>query len=456
MKKGITGVLIAALFLTLAGCGTKQVSYEKVQSSGKSDNEINQEATAGTSLVETLGVEERWEEKVSLDGGDTFTINAEVSVPDVTEMNLMEVAEYYYTPEDKKRVAEYFLEEGSIQVDLEQVPTKESIAENIKNWDRVLEEAVIEEQIEVAKSEKKKQEDLLIEAPKADEIELSPGEYKQDYFKGSKEGREYKLGFDIDEEAHVSQWLLYAENDEEFNETGAQGWMQSNALSENKCTISEEEAEAKALKICEDLGITNMASIRVMAIEWVDSDEQRKEINGYYIVLGRENKGVAIEAGNYLTVNEMYYRNAEVGGKTPYEPELIDIGINDNGIFWMRYTGILSVEKEGTSVKLLGFDQIKEAFREEITDKNLIWNMNASNLDLIYFRIMDKKQMGKYAYVPAWRLSPFEIGVGGLGTSVSVQSCIVINAIDGTPVDMEEEGATIYIEPEVLLSAEFR
>ena len=82
MKKSITGILLTALFLIMTGCGTEQVSY-KEKSSGQEDSEISQEASAGTTLMETLGVEEEWKERISLDNGKMFHIAAQVSVPGV-------------------------------------------------------------------------------------------------------------------------------------------------------------------------------------------------------------------------------------------------------------------------------------------------------------------------------------------------------------------------------------
>ncbi len=451
MKKKYIGILAMTVLFALSGCGTKQVSYEVEKTSSGKDSKISQEESAGTTLMETLGVEEEWTEKVSLDGGDSFHIAAEVSVPDVPKMSLMEVSEYYYTSEDKKRVAEHFFDEGSIQVNLEAVPTKDNIARTVQEWEKALErfeEEGIEEKIAIAKSEKKKQESLLNEAPKADEISLSPDDYLQDSFKGLIDGKEFELDFDINEEEHISQWTLCAslETYKEFNETGAEFWSPGIAF-DNKCALSKEEAEKKAVQICEELGITSMAPVRVKAVQWGD----QKENNGYYVVLGRENAGVVMEPVTYFTGNEQFYRDTEYGGKTPYEQEIIDIGINDNGVFWMRYSGSLSVDKEGTEVKLLSFDQIKEAFRKEIISNDIIWSgMDAHNLDLIYFRFMNEKQSGKYTYVPVWRLTPYEVE-SGMGSNVAEWNCIFINGIDGSPVDIDEAGGNYYVAPESLL-----
>ena len=445
MKKSITGILLTALFLIMAGCGTKQVSYKEEKSSGQEDSQISQEESAGTTLMETLGVEEEWKERISLDNGKMFHIAAQVSVPDVPKMSLMEVSEYYYKPEDKKRVAEYFLDEGSIQVNVDMVPTKEMLEEEIKLWDKAIEgaqEQGMKEDIEVARSEKKKREGLLNEAPGTDEIELSPGDYKEDYFMGSREGKEYSLNFDINEEEHISQWYLSAMHPDEFNETGALWWLTGNA-SDNKCTMTKEEAEKKAVQICEELGITGMAPAQVSTVQWGDE----KENNGYCIVMGRDNAGVVIKPARYHTKNEMFYRNTELGGKTPYEQECIEIGINDKGIFSMCYRGCLSVDKEGTEIKLLTFEQVKEAFRKEIIGKNIAWlEKEAHNLDLIYFRFMDENQPGKYTYIPVWRLAAYEIEPA-VGYTASEKDCIMINAIDGSSVDIDEVGGNYYVDP---------
>ncbi len=449
MKKKYIGILVAVFFLMLTGCGTKQVAYEEEKSSKKKDSEVSQEESAGTTLMETLGVEEEWKERISLDSGKMFHIAAEVSVPDVPKMSLMEVSEYYFTPEDKKRVAEYFLDGGSIQVNVGMVPTKEWIEEKIKLWDNALEgaqEQGMEEDIEVARSEKKKLEGLLNEAPKTDEVELSPGDYKEDHFMGSRDGKEYTLDFDINEEEHISQWSLCTMNPDEFNETGATWWLSGKA-SDNKCTMTKEEAEKKAVDICKELGITGMVPVQVDTVQWGEQEEN----NGYCIVLGRENAGVVIKPTRYHTKNEIFYRNTELGGKTPYEQECIEIGINDKGVFWMCYRGSLSVDKEGTEIKLLTFDQAKEAFREEIIGKNIAWpEKEAHNLDLIYFRFMDDNQSGKYTYIPVWRLASYEIEYA-TGYTASEKDCIMINAIDGSPVDIDEVGGNYYVDPEAVL-----
>ena len=109
------------------------------------------------------------------------------------------------------------------------------------------------------------------------------------------------------------------------------------------------------------------------------------------------------------------------------------------------------MDKEGTEVKLLVFDQIKEAFRKEIISENISWtSMDANNLDLIYFRFMDEKQPEKYTYVPVWRLTPYELEPG-MGAVVSEWNCIFINAIDGSPVDIDEVGGSYYMDPEIVL-----
>ncbi len=449
MKKKYMGILAAVLFLMLTGCGTERVTYEEEKSSRQKNSEINQEESAGTTLMETLGVEEEWKERITLDNGKIFHIAAQVSVPDVPRMSLMEVSEYYYTPEDKKRIAEYFLDKGSIQVDLGRVYTKERIEEEIKLWDKALEGAQkqgMEEHIEVARSEKKKLEGLLNETSRMDEIDMYPGDYTEDYFTGSREEKEYVLSFEINEEEHISNWNLSAEHTEEFNETGEKWWLSGNA-SDNKCTMTKEEAEKKAVQICKELGITGMVPAQVSTVQWGDQQEN----NGYCIVLGRENAGVVIKPALYFTKNEMSYRNTESGGKTPYEQERIEIGINDKGLFWMCYNGSLSVDKEGTEIKLLAFDQVKEAFRKEIISKNIAWSeKEAHNLDLIYFRFMDENQSGKYTYIPVWRLSAYEIeyATGYMG---SEKDCIMINAIDGSWVDIDEVGGSYYVPPKEVL-----
>ncbi len=63
---------------------------------------------------------------------------------------------------------------------------------------------------------------------------------------------------------------------------------------------------------------------------------------------------------------------------------------------------------------------------------------------------MDDNQSGKYTYIPVWRLASYEIEYA-TGYTASEKDCIMINAIDGSPVDIDEVGGNYYVDPEAVL-----
>lgn len=441
MKKYM-GILAAVLCLALTGCGTQEVSYEDVESTGNQGmeaetdqgTEAETEETAGAALAETLGVEEVWKDTVTADTGEVLNISAEVTVPEVSGLYSMEVSEYYYTPEDKKRTAQYFMDAESIQVDMDAVPTKENLKIQIERWERAVEHAKeqdLEDKAAAANAEKQRLEELLNEAPAAADIETEPGDYSQNYFKGKKGDIEYLLGFDIDEEKNISSWTLNAADYAKFNTVGAMYCFPQYTSQQNQCTMSVENAQNKALQTCEELGIAGMQVKRVESVLWGDEEE----INGYWITLSRGINGVAVDIDQPF-LNEELPADTE---KRPYEVESITIGLNDSGIFQMIYEGILAAGGTGESVKMLDFEQVKEVFRKELAKTPV----DVHYAQLAYVRVMDETQNDQYSYIPVWKLLLREVNY--TREYISEDQVVYINAIDGSRIDLEENGLLGYI-----------
>lgn len=434
MKKRYFGILTLALFLILTGCGERETSQKK-------GSEQEDEEMAGGSLADALGVENAWKDSINTEKGETVAVNAEVTVPEVSELYTMSMSEYYYTSEDKERVIGKLFDSGSVKVDLEAVPTKENLTTKIEAWEKAIEkskEEGMEDKAAAAVNEKKKLEDLLGAAPKASDVGEDPGDYAQDYYKGTREGKEYTLGFDMDESNNISSWIFQAVDFKEFNTSGAEGFYSKYTSQENKCSMSVEEAGNQAVKICEGLGIENMRAGYTEPLVWLGD-----EINGYCVTLTREISGVAVEAEKYYTSEESYLDTESQ--KPPFAPESITIALNDNGIVQMIYEGILFQGDMGSSVKLLSFEQIKQAFCEEIAKTGRTGHF----LDLIYLRVKDEAQDGNYKYIPVWKLSEYE--TEQTGTVALVDNTSLINAIDGSPVDIEQQGLIEYADPEWIL-----
>lgn len=463
-KRGILCALMLIGVLALTGCGKKEVSYneekDQTEQSDKKQDEEQGNAAAG-SLREALGAEDRWTERIESDAGMNVNVAADVIIPDVSDMYTSQVSEYYYTSADKQKVAEYFLDKDSIKVDVDNMLTKENLTADIDDWDKNLKIFTELEkesdffdgsQIPVVENEKNRLEALLADAPAAADVSEDVGDYSQDYYKGSKDGADYTLKFCADKENNMSSWQLKAKEYKDFNESGYENYETTKSISENNCTMSEDEARDKAEKICEELELPNMQTAYTNVIKWVKSDDDlqslgkgEREYNGYEIILTRSINGAISDAKEYL--NETPYLDTQQKNR-PYQIERVIVRLNDKGIIDMEYQGIMNEGETGEAVKLLGFDQIKEALRQEMT-KNGDQDITYASLTLEYLRISNEENGEEYSYIPAWRLRMSDDMLD------MTMYNIWVNAIDGTVIDYDKQCSVRYFYPEeIIMTAE--
>lgn len=449
IKKIMVWMSMVSLLIVAAGCGRQEVSYEDDDIAATDDqtvvNEGNVGDAAGGTLKESLGIGEewRWSEDIGNDTG-IVEVAAELVIPEVSQMYTVEVEKYFYTPEDKKRVLDYFLDIDSVKVDLENVslPTKEHISEEIASLEDSLEQlkqdgedtAYVETKIATLKLQ-------LADAPDASDVSEDVGDYSQNYYMGTKKEIPFFLAFQIDEENNYSTWTLQAKDMSCFNSQGNDDILpRTNGflLNQNLCSMSSEEAVKQAETICEELGITHMKAVWVSDLVW-DWGQAEPECNGYEITLTRDINGVLVDNGLYWADNE----DAVAMRQHPYNAERIVIDINDSGVCYMCYEGILTEGSIGNPVKLLSYEQVKDVFREQIKAPSLEYCVSSfSCLELNYVRVVNEDSANVYCYIPAWRLGTYVRSSYNYVEGV-IQN-IWINAMDGTVIDMEKEGNAYY------------
>lgn len=117
----------------------------------------------------------------------------------------------------------------------------------------------------------------------------------------------------------------------------------------------------------------------------------------------------------------------------------------------MTYEGCLKAEKTGNQVKLLGYDQIQELFRKELT--GLEEKVPMKYLYLTYVRVADETKPNRYCFIPAWCMSPYQlyetlnhgmIDESGVYTTTNPEGIIWLNAIDGTRIEPKKAGFLVY------------
>ena len=473
MKKYLCCILILCV-ISLTGCGTKEVVYDTEETvSSNNDEEEAKETRRGTSLAQSLGIEEdMWKEEIGA-GSDTVTMYVKFVIPDTTGMHTQEVTEHYYTPEEQKEIAEYFLDADTIRVDKNKVISKEWLQKKIEFYGGAIEtyEQQAKERFEDDGTEldwvpgEKKRfsdemerlKDLIDEAPSIKDVSDTTPDYSENYYFGSKGGVEYTLSFDMEPATNTSSWKLEAVDGNDFSSKQiseiATTWHQwsLDGDDENVCEMTREEACTRAKSLCEQLGITGMEVETAYNLMLTYQQELFSEeayvpyYEGYYVVLVRKINGVAVED------DIKYYSGSAATTEQSYDKEKVIVELNDKGIIAMTYQGCMTAKEVGNEVKLLSYEQIQEIFRKELSKLEGKWEF--IRLYLKYVRVMDAEKPDQYCYIPAWLLSDeslIDTAEAGINDGM-----IWLNAIDGSRIDPEKAGFVYYSTPKDLMGFKF-
>ena len=429
-KVCILGMMI---MVALTGCGKEEIVYDEEADTTKQEETVT--PPSSTPLRDMLGVGEEnvWKEDIAGVNGN-IKVSATFDIPDTENLYSMEVNKYYLTAEDKKRIAEYFMDADTIKVDKETMPTKESIQDEIKSYEQsqaeyMAEEGADEEIIAFYQNEKKELEEALTEARSLSEISEEPGDYSEDYYIGTKDGAEITLSFYVDEERNRSAWQMINHS---IDFSG------HNFLTDqiNNCSMTKEEAGQRAVEFCEELGLPAMAPVIIYDLERF-LEKGGAEYNGYVVELARGIDGVPADITLYLDDPE----NEDEEMVLPYSTEQVEIILSDEGILKVFYKGIMTKGDIGEPIKLLSFDQIQEVFRRELETEDMGANDKWEELWLTYMRVADKSNPDKFRYIPVWKLGVY---YRNQYMQDVPQNNIFINAIDGTRIDLKDAGRAYY------------
>jgi len=437
------------LILLLAACKKEEVIYHTEDSS--KENQLDEVETSGVqksggNLAEQLGVTDTvWKETLSANGEDIY-VNATIVVPDVSDMYTLEVSEHYYTPEEKKQLVEYFMGTDNVKVNLDKVPTKEWAQKRIERCNNVVGSDYPANEGSYAKSflnEKKRLEGMMSTLPAKEDVSDVITDYSENHYICNKEGVEYTLSFDVNEEENRSSWMMSAVNENDFADRGLYPIYNTSGFDNNLSKMTKEEACKKAEAICEDIGLTDMKALSVddLLIQsrgFASDSTENSRCDGYYIVLTRGIENIAVNCTRYYG-EDMYLDTERM--KNGYAPEKVIIAINDNGLLEMTYEGCLTKEAMGRPVKLLEYEQIQNIIRSELEHSEAQSN-TWRGLSLEYIRVWNEVKSDQYTYIPAWCFSvdaPYE-----QSNSNPASYTIWVNAIDGSRIDLKEEGVIYY------------
>lgn len=225
-------------------------------------------------------------------------------------------------------------------------------------------------------------------------------------------------------------------------------------LGENLCKYSRKEAEELAQKFIEEAGFTGYQPNKTGELHWLgdyEGDEiqghyNQKAIDGYVIRFELED-----EAGSKLDVSQHDYDDLiRISTGTMYDwDSYIEVYVVDEGIMEIQFCNPVHVVETSSVVNLLSFGSVQKIFRAALQEdfagiylpnEKFNWTKGTvlfNSVELTYFRIRDKEKEGCYSYIPVWLFCRRE-KLGGEVEKV-IYTPILINAIDGTIINLREE-----------------
>lgn len=490
MARVVSLSVCLGLCLSAAGCGRTKVQYEggrKGQSTGqpedKQDGGASQETGDVTQypLAKTLGVTSgKYEDSVEAISAAQL-VKADITLPAVSEMGTVSVQESYLKKADKKRLCEYFFEAGTTQVNTAMVPSKERIREELRELDEDtdLDDYSKDMQAQL-KQEYARKKKLYEKAPRMSEISRDPADYTQNAYIGKLgdtyatltvdsnparktnsfemkvlDGSGYMNAKNKPSKSIVSagnvtinghkidtytQWHYLGDDSFYLDDTQEQ---QADDRA-NECSMTSEEAAAKAEGICRDLGFEDMAASYVSDLyfdTWSTSGEDGYEKNGYAVTLTRQVQGLAGDRIVWSSSQLSNMPDYEHGGN--YPEEYIQVILNDHGILYVYGQGMMKSGTQKTVQSMMGFEQIREVLRKELAkvDQDKARSPEWTRLHLEYLRIR-QNQDRSYLYLPVWILSTGSDDYVMGARQYAVEYSICINALDGSPVNLGKQGLT--------------
>lgn len=478
-KKRINILKWAALFTLamglLSGCGKeKQIDYHL---DGETQT-LQTESDGGKSAVSQFANETRWEESWNYEEGQEelkvsvqVNVKADILLPDLKEMAVVEVTVPEFDANFKEQVAKTLFENADVYSnDVEHLPKKE-LEKIYGDYKRRYENAATEADRTELKAVLEYYEKLL---ETAGDTYAVPETFEGREYIGEKNGITYELWFSNpyggkDNWAMNAQYFVFnAINFEEYCPKGyadytmymAHPYMTCDrytSVGENECALSLEDAEKQTRALLEELGLEYPVLAEVRPLMWGDDTMSSTNIydwpaNGYVF---RYEYGV--DDISFVGFGA-YYDYYEVTGAVEYivgEPiaystaSFAEIYVTDKGIIHLNVQSPVETASISESVELLPFDTIKSIFKEEMIDMYQNYRGsyevvdNFTHLELIYFRVGDAGDRRTYSYIPAWRISE------QLGDSVlknwEIRSPGVVNAIDGSWINVRSEIGEQYI-----------
>ncbi len=228
----------------------------------------------------------------------------------------------------------------------------------------------------------------------------------------------------------------------------------------NQCPISEEAARETAEDFVDGLGFCYPVCSGAKPLAWWKGTSF-SSVNANYLAYGYViSYDIGVDGMSFVAAGaQENYGN--MGQKKESErPQYnmkarMDVCVTESGVIGMRAYNPAEITEISKGVKFLSLETVKEIIKEQTVKNPQLFrfclpdhitvggdmkslDIFYDRLELIYFRVRDKENEGRYSYVPAWRLSEWCTFRGRLN-SFRIDNPIIINAIDGTVINFYEE-----------------
>lgn len=221
------------------------------------------------------------------------------------------------------------------------------------------------------------------------------------------------------------------------------------SLNGNSCGLSEEEARKEAQSFVDKIESEYFVYAYSEPLVWGDNESRSEWSAAGYVFhfgFGIDNMAFA-EFGT-----ERNYWNYVLKRKATEKPQYslnthMAVYVTDTGVIGMTINNPIEAVNISERMELLSLEDIQGIIKEQLTNHfgTFRFSFRASfgnivkldEMELIYFRLRDRKEPGYYSYVPAWRLAGVVRDVND--RIIGINNQVLINAIDGSVINFYEE-----------------
>ncbi len=477
VNRRIGSIAVAATLAIgqLSGCGREEMIDYSIEGMEQKEQPVQEGERSG---LEQLAEEEIWKEEWTsalkaeyIYEGETFEtrygirVDARVIVPKMAQMSVVEVEEPEFDAEYKEKVAKRLFDSGEIYYgDYSHLPKKDLMdlqTRNESGYTLYLDGFLTRQQLE---EDIREQQAALDNMENAGDTYTYAQEYAENKYIGLCGGRLYNLSF---EEGFLNAggqpycrrkriiWTVRdmrevcPEKMKEQEELIFSPWTRGNWV-ENQCQISEEEAGKEAEQLVDKLGLDYSVQSAAWPLLWGESPDYTEiasadnwYVDGYVFAFDLGMDDISFVGYGADEDYKGFYQNKEDEEKQYSMEARLWVYVTDQGIIKMEADNPIEITGVKESVGLLSLDTIQHIMKEKTEEQWEIFRYNTAELtkfnemELIYFRVRDRENPGKFSYVPTWRLAV--VTRDELLNQITVRNPVLVNAIDGFLIDFYDE-----------------